>query len=76
MPSSRKWQPAEIKRAAAERGEKMSDYLVPCIASFTLGIGVTLIYVGLKFKETISPAGTDKTPASEVVGYDEKGADK
>ena len=54
----------------------MSDYLVPCIASFTLGIGVTLIYVGLKFKETISPAGTDKTPASEVVGYDEKGADK
>ncbi len=51
----------------------MSDYLVPCIASFFLGVGVMLIWVGLNFKE---PVETDKAPVPEVVGYDERGKDK
>lgn len=59
-----------------KEGEKMSDYLVPCIASFTLGIGVTLIWIGLKSEEPAEMAETDKAPVPEVVGYDEKGADK
>lgn len=53
----------------------MSDYLVPCIASFTLGIGVTLIWVGLKFEQP-AEAEADKAPAPEVVGYDREGKDK
>lgn len=51
----------------------MSDYLVPCIASFTLGIGVTLIWIGLKSEE---PAEKDKAPVPEVIGYDQEGKDK
>ncbi len=54
----------------------MSDYLVPCIASFTLGIGVTLIWVGLNFKEPAEMAETDKAPVPEVGGYDQEGKDK
>ncbi len=54
----------------------MSDYLVPCIASFTLGIGVTLIWIGLKSEEPAEMAETDKAPVPEVVGYDERGKDK
>ena len=50
----------------------MSD-LVPCIASFTLGIGVTLIWVGLKFKEPVEAKVGYK---NECIGYDERGKDK
>ena len=54
----------------------MSDYLVPCIASFTLGIGVTLIWIGLKFEEPAEIAETDKAPVPKVIGYDQEGKDK
>lgn len=55
----------------------MSDYLVPCIASFFLGVGITLIYVSLNFKEQPAEAvEAGKAPAPKVVGYDERGKDK
>lgn len=53
----------------------MSDYLVPCIASFFLGVGVTLVLLGVMLKEPVK-TGTDKAPAPEVVGYDREGKDK
>lgn len=51
----------------------MSEYIIPCIASFFLGVGVALIYVSLNFKE---PAERDNAPVPEVIGYDQEGKDK
>lgn len=53
----------------------IDEYIIPCIATFFLGIGVTLVFLGVRFKETVK-TGTDKTPAPEVVGYDREGKDK
>ncbi|WP_196602138.1 hypothetical protein [Pectinatus frisingensis] len=55
----------------------MSDYLVPCIASFFLGVGVTLIWLVFEeSKETTSLKKTVEDLKAEVIGYDKKGADK
>ncbi|WP_196602113.1 hypothetical protein [Pectinatus frisingensis] len=49
---------------------------MPCIASFFLGVGVTLIYVSLNFKEPAEMAERDKAPVPEAIGYDQEGKDK
>lgn len=54
----------------------MSEYIIPCIASFFLGVGVALIYVSLNFKEPAERAETDKAPVPKVIGYDQEGKDK
>ncbi|WP_432748684.1 hypothetical protein [Pectinatus frisingensis] len=54
----------------------MSEYIIPCIASFFLGVGVMLIWVGLNFKEPAEMAERDKAPVPEVIGYDQEGKDK